>query len=182
MVSIELKEVVIFSGLVFIVLFLILMKDKLGKKKTEEKVENFEETETTKELLEPLLNSIDSTNKTVAGIFNNVTSDSATVVKNLSTTKNISASNTGVNATISADVINGKTVSSAKDVIASNALKGKYLCLGNTCITEEHLKILTGARDVFIRGKDTGRILSDQNGSAKFQGNKASWERMRFIL
>ena len=80
----------------------------------------------------------------------------------------------GLNVTAKVDVIAGGNVTAKVDVIADRNMtatgnvKGKKLCIGNTCLDENHLKMLTDGfhfknldghySDNWIHAHDDGRI------------------------
>jgi hypothetical protein len=77
-------------------------------------------------------------------------------------------------------------------VLEDDVKIGNKLCIGNTCIEEDHLKALTGQIDIGIRQHNTQAYLVKDNGStvnddkwmnAGFKNNdKGDWAKMRFQI
>jgi hypothetical protein len=55
-------------------------------------------------------------------------------------------------------------------------IKGNRLCIGETCIEEDHLKALTGKKHFYLKSFKGGFLSDDTN--AFFQGNKKEHEQM----
>ena len=58
------------------------------------------------------------------------------------------------------------------------SISKKNLCLGNTCINEEHLKMLTGKRHFFLKHNKYNRYLHELDGKASFSSGIGERERM----
>lgn len=111
---------------------------------------------------------------------NNIEMNKKLIVNNKDITNN--KITLGANGIIYTDNLNVKENISVNNLNAKEKIVAKNnLCINNTCVNEEQLKVLTGQRNFFIRAPSKGGILSDQ-GTAKFQGNKGGWEQMRIEL
>ena len=132
-------------------------------------------------------------------VFNKITNSDIFTKKNITTENNIKSNNLNSN-NINTNNINAKEIQVNKTKISSNqiytngdlkndritisnngTIYAKRLNLGGVEIGPEQLKILLGRRHFFIRAISKGGILSDQ-GTAKFQGNKKDWEKMKIEL
>ena len=58
------------------------------------------------------------------------------------------------------------------NVESSKDIKGKRLCIGNTCIGEDELKVLTGDKYFSIQSARAGKNLNGSTSNAKFENNK----------
>jgi hypothetical protein len=64
-------------------------------------------------------------------------------------------------------------------------VKGKKFCIGGTCIDENHLKVLTGDKHIYIGNKDKNAFLTQEGSSwsGNFKGTeRPEKERQMYIL
>lgn len=138
----------IIISFIIIILFLIFVKEKGFKKLTE----RFENTN-----LVDVLNGLDVQDQKLNDMVSKIDANTVTFNKNI-TVKDITV----------------KDINSDKISIRQNG----SLCIGETCITEEHLKILTGKKPFFIESSRGGIISDRGEGKINFQLNKGGWEEM----
>jgi hypothetical protein len=80
--------------------------------------------------------------------------------------------NIGKNGTVYADRLNLKhNIEKVGSINSSGDVKGKRLCIGGTCIDENHLKVLTGGKYFSIVSGRTGRRLQDRDRDAKYENH-----------
>jgi len=83
--------------------------------------------------------------------------------------------NIGKNGTVYADRLNLKhNIEKVENINSSGDVKGKRFCIGETCVDENHLKILSGKRHLWIQSGRGGH-LSDRGG---WKGQDGTWEKM----
>lgn len=91
-----------------------------------------------------------------------------------------------------------ENINVGKNINGGGTLTVSKICIGKTCIDEKHLQILTGSRDIFIKGLRKNKYLQVGNMTSNVKGTnhdhsisnpgefigskKGDWEKMRFIL
>jgi hypothetical protein len=78
------------------------------------------------------------------------------------------------------DIYTNSTIGAGRNGnVNARLVHNGQLCLGNTCIDENHLKVIKGERGMTLRSRRTGRRLQDANRNAKFENfHRASWEQL----
>jgi len=189
--------------IIIVILIFLLMSNKVS--------ENF----TTAQALD----AVKATEKKVNEIFNKVDSTSISINKDIALNQkalNLKGTDTNhqvkYNKAIDGPEIKGwRTIqlNVGKKVVAKvekvgikvdGDVRGKRLCIGGTCIDEQHLQMLTGARDIGILSQKNSKYLSNwdwrQDSSRKgkkdkhghyaehvgqFRGGKGDWEKLRLV-
>jgi len=143
-----------YKKIIVVCLIILLFSNKM--------YENFSTTDA--------LNAVVSTEKKVNDIFYNVDNDWARSKKGLYSQKEIKSNN--ITATVNVNAqgdVNANGNVNANKVNASGDVKGKRLCIGSTCIDENHLKVLTGGKYFSIQAARNDKNLNASTSNVKFE-------------
>jgi hypothetical protein len=135
------------------------------------------------------LDAVKSTEKKVNDVYYSIDKDWVRTKKGIYSTKEIKSDgnirgpkiNIGNNGTIYADRLNlNHNIEKVGSINSSGDVKGKRLCIGGTCIDENHLKVLTGGKYFSIVSGRSGKRLKDDNENGKFDNhNDQSYEAVK---
>lgn len=123
-------------------------------------------------VIDTLLNSFDTTDKKFNNMIDNMDLDTVTFGKNIKI-KNYLNVEKGVDV--------GGDIVSKGGIKISGDIKGKRLCVGETCLDENHLKMLTdGFKFKVTEGTKSGEYIHSHSDGKRIgpHGNSASKFKM----
>lgn len=143
--------------LVVIIIIIVIIYLCLKKKGMLERFEN------EGNVIDTLLNSYNTTDKKFNNMVDSITLNDVIFGKNIKTNKYL---NVGEGIDVGGDIVSkgeiktSSNITATGKITASGDIKGKRLCIGGTCLNEDHLKLLTDGFKMKIEvGKQSGQFI-----------------------